>query len=83
MVRILLSARLGELRMTQKELARITGIRRATINAMHNEVIDKVSLEDLWKICKALHIDIPQLLILDDAEYSEYKVLPAEPGKRT
>ena len=38
MIRILLSARLGERRLTQADLARMTGIRAATINEYYNEL---------------------------------------------
>lgn len=38
MVRILLSRKLGELRLTQADLARKTGIRPSTIGAYYNEL---------------------------------------------
>ena len=44
MIRILLSARLGELRWTQADLARKTGIRASTIGDYYNEMTDRVSL---------------------------------------
>ena len=54
MLRILLSVRLGEKRWTQKQLADATGIRRNTINDLYHEMTDRVSLEQLDLICKAL-----------------------------
>ena len=63
-VRILLSARLGEIRMTQADLARKTGIRPATINEMYNELCDRVNLEHLDKICEVLDCDLHDLLRL-------------------
>jgi putative transcriptional regulator len=47
MVRITLSALLGERRMTQAALARATGIRPATINEYYNELCERVNLSIL------------------------------------
>ena len=63
MIRILLSTRLGERRWTQAKLSRETGIRRATINEMYNELTDRVSLEALDKICESLECDLGDLLV--------------------
>ncbi|MCD7845550.1 MAG: helix-turn-helix transcriptional regulator [Oscillospiraceae bacterium] len=54
MIRILLSARLGERRWTQADLARKTGLRPSTINEMYHEICERVSLEHLDRICEAL-----------------------------
>ena len=54
MIRIMLSTRLGERRMTQSELARATGIRSQTINEMYHDFSDRVNLDDLDLICEAL-----------------------------
>ena len=43
-IRILLSRKLGELRWTQADLARKTGIRPATINELYHELNDRVNL---------------------------------------
>lgn len=66
MIRILLSARLGERRMTQTELCRITGIRPATISEMYNEMVERVNLEHLDLICKALDCEVGDLLVRED-----------------
>lgn len=63
MIRILLSARLGERRWTQAKLARVTGIRAATINELYNELTERVTLEHLDKICEALHCDLSDLIV--------------------
>ena len=47
MIRILLSTRLGERRMTQTELARATGIRAQTINELYHDFAERISLDDL------------------------------------
>lgn len=63
MIRILLSTRLGELRWTQADLARKTGIRPSTINEMYHELCERVNLEHLDQICGALGCDLSDLII--------------------
>lgn len=62
MIRILLSTRLGELRWTQADLARKTGIRPNTISDLYHEIADRVSLEQLDKICDALGCELTDLI---------------------
>jgi putative transcriptional regulator len=62
MIRILLSNRLGELKWTQADLARMTGIRPTTINYLYHGLTERVSLEHLDLICDALGCDLPDLL---------------------
>jgi putative transcriptional regulator len=62
MIRILLSRKLGELRWTQADLARMTGIRAATIHALYNEIADRVNLEHLDLICEALNCDLSEIV---------------------
>lgn len=66
MIRILLSTRLGELRWTQADLARKTGIRPTTINDLYHEMAERVSLEHLDLICEALGCDLPSLIRRDE-----------------
>ena len=63
MIRILLSRKLGELRWTQADLARKTGIRPNTINDLYHEMTDRVSLEQIDLICVALNCDLIELLV--------------------
>jgi len=65
MIRILLSTRLGERRWTQAKLAQKTGIRKATINEIYNELTDKIRLSDLDKICCVLECEIVDILVRD------------------
>ena len=41
MIKILLSKKLGELRLTQADLARATGIRPNTINELYHELAER------------------------------------------
>jgi len=62
MIRILLSAKLGELRWTQADLARATGIRPNTINEMYHEFAERINLEHLDLICEALDCQLDELI---------------------
>lgn len=62
MIRIYLSRKLGELRWTQADLARATGIRPSTINDLYHEMADRVNLEHLDLICEALDCDLTELI---------------------
>lgn len=63
MIKILLSKKLGELRLTQADLARATGIRPNTINELHHELADRVNLEHLDLICEALDCELDELIV--------------------
>ena len=62
MIKILLSRKLGELRVTQTDLARRTGIRPTTINEMYHELCERVNLEHLDLICVALDCDLGEII---------------------
>lgn len=63
MIRILLSRKLGELRWTQADLARATGIRPTTINEYFHELTDRINLQYFDLICDALNCDLSEILI--------------------
>lgn len=63
MIRILLSTKLGELRWTQADLARKTGIRPSTINDLYHDLAERINLEHLDLICEALDCDISDILV--------------------
>lgn len=63
MIKILLSRKLGEVRWTQADLARATGIRPSTINEYYHELTSRMNLEHLDLICDALDCDIDEILI--------------------
>ncbi len=61
MIKNNLSVLLGKKRMTQKELADLTGIRPATINEIYHEIALYYSIENIDKICEVLEWDISEL----------------------
>ncbi|MCU7381019.1 helix-turn-helix transcriptional regulator [Clostridiales Family XIII bacterium ASD5510] len=63
MIRILLSAKLGEIRWTQADLARATGIRPNTINELYHELAERVNLSHLDLICEALNCELDELIV--------------------
>lgn len=63
MIRFKLSTILGELRMSQRELSRLTGIRTAYISELYNELTDVIKFEKLDAICKALNCTPGELII--------------------
>lgn len=62
MIKIHLSRILGEKRWTQADLARKTEIRPNTISEIYNELVERVNLEHLDKICEVLECDIDDIL---------------------
>ena len=62
MIKIRLSRLLGDIRMTQSELAEKTGIRKATINEMYHELIERVNLDYLSRICHVLDCEVQDIL---------------------
>lgn len=62
MIKITLSRKLGELRVTQSELAEATGIRSNTINDLYHDIAERVSLEHLDKICEALGCSLSEIV---------------------
>lgn len=63
MIKVLLSRKLGEVRWTQADLARATGIRPSTINDYYHELTNRISLDHLDLICDALDCDIDDILV--------------------
>lgn len=62
MIRITLSTKLGELRWSQADLARATGIRPSTINEYYHDIAERVNLEHLDLICEALGCDLSEII---------------------
>jgi len=63
MIKIILSRKLGELRLKQADLQRATGIRPSTISDWYNDVKYTIDLEHLDAFCEALDCDISDILV--------------------
>jgi putative transcriptional regulator len=62
-IKIRLKEILEEKAISQRELARIMGIRHPTINHLCSDSVDRVYIRTLEQICEALNITIDQLII--------------------
>ena len=72
MIKILLSTRLGERRMTQSAVAQAARIRPATVSHMYNEFCDRIMLDHLNNLCKVLNCSVGDLLeYIPDEEAEE------------
>ena len=63
MIKIVLSRKLGELRWTQADLSRVTGIRPTTISELYNELLERVNLDHLDLICEALNCTLDEIIV--------------------
>ena len=72
-IKILLSRKLGELRWTQADLARKTGIRPSTINEIYHELCERINLDHLDLICEALNCDLSEILIYIPDDFPKIK----------
>jgi putative transcriptional regulator len=62
MVYLHLSHLLGERKMSQAELARLTGIRPNTINDLYHGASERVSLDHLDRICEVMDCPLEEIL---------------------
>lgn len=62
MIKIHLSKLLGEKRWTQADISRKTGIRPSTINELYHEIIPRINVEHLDKLCEALNCTMEELV---------------------
>ncbi len=65
MIKIFLSAELGKQRKTMSWLHKKTGIRRETLYEWYHDLNDRISLEQLEKICTALECQVSDLIAYD------------------
>ena len=84
MVKIYLSRILGEKRWTQKDLAEATGIRPSTINEWYHELVSRLNVDHIDKICEALGCQITDLLeyIPNEQKTTGKDLILEEHGKR-
>ena len=62
MIKNHLSRLLGERRISQRKLSRLTGIRYPTINDMYNEWLERYNAEHLDRICEVLECQLSDLI---------------------
>lgn len=62
MIKNHLSRILGERRWTQLRLSQETGIRPTTISNLYNEVAERISFDQLDRLCEALNCTLDELL---------------------
>ena len=81
MIKINLSRVMGDVRMNQSELSKKTGIRASTINEMYHELIERINLDYLSRICEALGCEVEDILeyVPDRKDYQ----LKAKAGNQT
>ena len=63
MIEVKIRIRMAERDINQAQLAEKTGIRPNTINDLYHDMADRVSLENLEKICVALGCDLFDILV--------------------
>jgi putative transcriptional regulator len=73
MVKVYLSRLLGERRIKQSDLVKMTGIRPNTVSDLYNEVAASINFDNLEAICEALNCDIADVL-----EYTPRKKVEEE-----
>ncbi|MEK3761331.1 helix-turn-helix transcriptional regulator [Paenibacillus sp. FSL P4-0338] len=57
---------LRERKMTQRQLALLTGLRQSTISSLCKNQVDRVYFNTLAIICLKLNISVEQVLIIQD-----------------
>jgi putative transcriptional regulator len=77
MIKNHLSRLMGERKMKQSELARLTGIRPNTVSDLYNEFASAISFDHLESICRVLKCGISDLLeIVPNEQQSEEQNKP-------
>ena len=67
-IRIRLSRLLGELHLTQADLAGMADMREGTLSEYVREVTDRISLVYIARICEVLECDLTDVLELESSE---------------
>ncbi|MEQ7053046.1 helix-turn-helix transcriptional regulator [Paenibacillaceae sp. P-4] len=57
---------LAERNLSQRELARLTGLRPNTISHLCSNEVDRVHLSTFEVICKTLDIQLHELIVMED-----------------
>lgn len=62
MIKIILSRYLGDIRMKQSELSKLSGVNKNTLSSFYNDEIKRVDLDVLNKICNALKCELTDII---------------------
>ena len=65
-IKVRLREILEQREMSQRKLARKAGLTPNTINHYCSEHVDRVHLTTLYTICKALDIELHELLVMEE-----------------
>ncbi|MEF2245379.1 helix-turn-helix domain-containing protein [Paenibacillus sp. IITD108] len=62
-IRIRLREILAERNISQRELARMMGIRHPTINHLCSDQVDRIYIRTLEQICETLNVKLHELIV--------------------
>ena len=77
MIRCHLARMMGERKMRISDVARVTGLSRATVTLLYKETAQKVDLEALDKLCELFNCSIGELLERTTPTANKNQVLDA------
>lgn len=69
-IRIRLSRLLGELHLTQADLADMADMREGTLSEYVREITDRISLVYVARICEVLECELADVLELESSEHA-------------
>ena len=70
MIRLKLSALMGERKLRISDVMRDTGISRNALTRIYREEVDRLDLEILEKLCRYLEVDVADMLEISDESKS-------------
>ena len=82
MIKITLSTKLGELQMSQAQLARITHIRPATIYELYHNYAERININQMNAICVALECRLDEIMVFIPDDSDEARKLQAAKDMR-
>lgn len=77
-IKCYLSRILGERRISQRELAKMTGLSTATVNKLYNETWTRIDKATIIKLCKTLGVQVGELF--EYVEETNSRFIPGQKG---
>ena len=68
MIRLKLSALMGERKLRISDVMRDTGISRNALTRIYREDVDRLDLEILEKLCRYLEVDVGEMIEMTEDE---------------